>query len=184
MKPRFFSSPEKFRKWLEDNHEVADELIVGFWKVVTGKPSMTWSESVDEALCFGWIDGVRKKLDQDSYSIRFTPRRTGSVWSSINLTKVEQLKEKGKMRPAGIAAYEKRRDDRSGIYSYENVPRELGTEYEQLFKESKNAWDFFESQAPWYKRQMTSWVVGAKQETTRQKRLAKLIEACEQKRRL
>jgi uncharacterized protein YdeI (YjbR/CyaY-like superfamily) len=184
MEPIFFSSSMDFRAWLEENHKSAEELIVGFWKVDSGRPSMKWSESVDQALCFGWIDGVRRKIDDKSYSIRFTPRRPNSVWSAINIKKVEELKARGLMREAGTAAFERRREDRSVIYSYENEPQEFGAVFEQVFKESSRGWDFFQAQAPWYKRQMTSWVVSAKQESTRQKRLAKLIEACEEGRRI
>ena len=184
MTPVFFSSAKEFRKWFEKNHETADELLVGFWKVGSGKASMTWSESVDEALCFGWIDGVRRKIDDESYSIRFTPRRANSVWSAINIKKVEELKKTGLMSEAGLAAYDKRREDRSVIYAYENEPKEFGTELELVFKKSKKGWKFFQEQAPWYKRLLTSWVVSAKQEATRHKRLAKLIEASEQGRRL
>ena len=178
MKPLFFAKPDDFRKWLEKNHETAVELIVGFWKAGSGKPSMTWSESVDQALCFGWIDGVRKRYFpdkettissakaaatpplkggelnpattpakdgelSDAYTIRFSPRRAKSIWSAINIAKVEELTKKGLMRPAGIAAYAKKDDSRAVIYSYENRPREFEPEYEKRFKKNKKAWTFF-----------------------------------------
>jgi uncharacterized protein YdeI (YjbR/CyaY-like superfamily) len=184
VKPRFFASQNDFRQWLQANHDTADELVVGFWKVDSGKPSMTWLQSVDEALCFGWIDGVRRRIDSESYSIRFTPRRPQSIWSSINISKVEELKKKGLMHSAGIAAYERRAEERSVIYSYENRPRVFDAEYEQQFKSNEKAWAFFESLPPGYRRQMIYWVVSAKQEVTRIKRLKKLIEACEAGRRL
>lgn len=184
MNPVFFASQEDFRKWLEANHEAAGELLVGFWKVGTGKPCMTWSESVDQALCFGWIDGVRRSVDDKAYTIRFTPRRPKSVWSSINIAKVEELKKKGLMRPAGLAAHERKEDSRSIIYSYENRPREFDPQYEKKFKKNKNAWKFFESQPPGYRRLMIYWVVSAKQEATRLGRLEKLIAASEDGKRL
>ena len=184
MKPVFFPSQDDFRKWLEKNHDVEKELLVGFWKVGSGKPSMGWSESVDQALCFGWIDGIRKSLGDESYTIRFTPRKLKSIWSKINIEKVERLKKQGLMHPAGLAAYERKEDHRSAIYSYENRPREFAPEYEKRFRKSKKAWRFFETQPPGYRRLMIFWVVSAKQETTRLSRLEKLIEVCEDGRRL
>lgn len=184
MKPVFFASQDDFRKWLEKNHETAKDLLVGFWKVGTGKPSMTWSESVDQALCFGWIDGVRRSVDKEAYTIRFTPRRPKSVWSRINIDKVERLKKKGLMRPAGLAAHEKKEDHRAVIYSYENRPREFEPEQEKRFRKNKKAWKFFESLPPGYRRQMIYWVVSAKQEATRLGRLEKLIAGCEEGKRV
>ncbi len=184
MAPIFFASAVDFRKWLAANHKTADELVVGFWKVATGKPSMTWSGSVDEALCFGWIDGVRRRVDEESYTIRFTPRRPDSVWSAINIAKVEKLNGAGLMMPAGIAAFEKRTAARSSIYAYENDPGELDPIFEKQFKDNERAWAFFESQAPWYRRQKIYWVESAKQEATRQKRMAKLIAASQDVKRL
>jgi uncharacterized protein YdeI (YjbR/CyaY-like superfamily) len=145
---------------------------------------MTWSESVDQALCFGWIDGIRKSIDDGSYSNRFTPRRPGSNWSAINIRKVAELVEKGLMRPAGIAAFEERRDHKSAIYSYENRPKEFSPEFEKAFKKNKAAWKFFTSQAPWYHRICIYHVMSAKQEATRQSRFEKLIEASEEGKRL
>lgn len=184
MEPVFFASQSDFRKWLEENHESAGELLVGFWKVGSGKPSMTWSESVDQALCFGWIDGVRRSLDDAAYTIRFTPRRPKSVWSSNNIAKVEELKKKGLIRPAGLAAYDKKEDHRSVIYAYENRPREFDPKYEKKFRSSNKAWKFFETQPPGYRRLMIYWVISAKQEATRLRRLEKLIAASEESRRL
>lgn len=175
MKPKFFITQEDFRRWLEENHASETELLVGFYKVGTSKPSMTWSESVDQAICFGWIDGVRRKVDEESYSIRFTPRKKNSVWSAVNIAKVAELTEKGLMKSAGIAAFEKREEKKSKIYAYEQEASELSAEFEKRFKKHKKAWDFFQNQANWYKKQMIHWVMSAKQETTRERRLEKLI---------
>jgi uncharacterized protein YdeI (YjbR/CyaY-like superfamily) len=182
--PRFFPSQQAFRKWLEENYDKRSELIVGFYKVGTGKPSMTWSESVDQALCFGWIDGVRRGLDDESYVIRFTPRRPKSVWSAINIRKVEDLKEKGLMLPAGIEAFEKREENRSAIYSYEKPPEQLSTELARHFRKEKEAWSFFQKQPKGYRRLCVHYVMSAKQEKTRISRLEKLILASRAKRRL
>ena len=184
MKPVFFASQNDFRKWLEKNHDVEKELLVGFWKIASGKPSMSWSESVDQALCFGWIDGIRRSLGDESYTIRFTPRKPKSVWSRINIEKVETLRNHGLMRPAGLSAYERKEDHRSVVYSYENRPREFAPEYEKRFRKSKKAWKFFESQPPGYRRLMIFWVVSAKREETGLSRLEKLIASCKDGRRL
>lgn len=184
MEPKFFSSQNDFRKWLEKNHERANELLVGFWKVASGKPSMTWSESVDQALCFGWIDGVRRSHGDDAYTIRFTPRRPGSNWSAINIKKVAELKEKGLMHPAGHAAFDKRKDAKSAIYSYENRPKEFAPPLEKIFRRNKAAWKFFISQAPSYQRNCIHWVISAKQEATKQGRLEKLIRVSDEGKRL
>jgi uncharacterized protein YdeI (YjbR/CyaY-like superfamily) len=182
--PLFFPNQTDFRRWLEENHEKETELLVGFYKVGSGRPSMTWSESVDQALCFGWIDGVRKSIDAESYSIRFTPRKAKSVWSAVNIKKVADLTKKGLMQPAGIAAFEKRAEDRSKIYAYENERMEFSEDFEKSFKANERAWDFFEKQANWYKKQMTAWVMTAKQAATRENRLEKLIAASAGERRL
>jgi uncharacterized protein YdeI (YjbR/CyaY-like superfamily) len=142
MKPTFFAKQSHFRKWLEKNHKKKTELLVGIYKVGSGKPSVTWSQSVDEALCFGWIDGVRKSIDESSYSIRFTPRRSGSIWSAINIKKVEELTKQGLMKPAGIASFEKRKENKSRIYSYEKEPLKLSPAFEKKFKANKKAWNF------------------------------------------
>ena len=184
MTPTFFSTQDDFRKWLAGHHETTGELLVGFWKVGSGKPSMTWSESVDQALCFGWIDGVRRRIDDESYTIRFTPRRTKNVWSAINIAKVTELIASRLMRPAGLAPFEKREAKRSAIYSYENRPREFDPEYEKHFRKHKNAWAFFEAQPAGYRRLLIYRVMNAKQEATRLDRLEKLIAASVEGKRL
>jgi len=158
-------------------------LIVGYYKIGTGKPSMTWSQSVDQALCFGWIDGVRRTIDSESYSIRFTPRRNTSNWSAINIQKMSDLIKSGQMTAAGQRAFEERVEHRSKIYSYENEPVELDSKYEIQFKENKLAWEFFNSQAPSYKKLMIHWVMNAKQEKTRTSRLEKIISVSELQKR-
>lgn len=184
MKPKFFTTQEDFRKWLEENHDKETEIIVGFYRVGLGRKCMNWSEAVDQALCFGWIDGMRRKVDEESYSNRFTPRRAGSNWSAVNIEKVRVLTETGLMKPAGIAAFEKRKEERSAIYAYENVLKQFSDEFEKRFKSNKKAWEFFESQANWYKKQMINWVMTAKQEATREKRLEKLIVASKGEKRV
>ena len=175
MTPTFFATQQDFRKWLEKNHNKETELLVGFYKVDSGKPSITWPQSVDQALCFGWIDGIRKSVDSESYCIRFTPRKPKSTWSAINIRKVEEMNKLGLMLPAGLAAYEKRNELKSAIYSYENRPEKLTSEYELVFKAHPDAWQFFQSQPPSYQRTAIYWMMSAKQEPTRQKRLNELI---------
>ncbi|MGD9994958.1 MAG: YdeI family protein [Salinivirgaceae bacterium] len=175
----FFKTPADFRAWLENNHETASELIVGFYKVASGKPSINWSQSVDQALCFGWIDGIRRSIDKESYCIRFTPRRSTSIWSAINIKKVEELTKAGLMKPAGLKAFALRNENKSGIYAYENETV-FESAYEKQFKANKKAWDFFMKQAPSYKKGITRWIMSAKQEKTRQSRLEKTIKASEQ----
>jgi len=185
MNPKFFKTAAAFRAWLESNHSSATELIVGFHKVDSGLPSMSWSESVDEALCVGWIDGVRKRIDEQSYQIRFTPRRAGSIWSKVNLAKVEQLTAEGRMRPAGIAAFEARQEAKTGIYAFEREqPAELSAEETRDFKRNARAWRYFESAPPSYRKVMLHWVVSAKRSGTRARRLVQLIEACWEERRI
>lgn len=184
MKPKFFSTQNDFRKWLEKYHETEKELLVGFWKVDSGKPSMTWTESVDQALCFGWIDGVRRSLGKEAYTIRFTPRRPKSVWSRINIEKIERLKKDGLMQTAGLAAYDKKEDHRAVIYSYENRPREFTPEFEKKFKRNKMAWEFFEAQPAGYRRLMIYWVTSAKQEATRISRFERLVAGSAERKRL
>lgn len=184
MKATFFATQQDFRKWLEANHKSQTELIVGYYKVGCGKPSMTWSESVDQALCFGWIDGVRRSIDAESYCIRFTPRRPASIWSAINIRKVEALTKAGLMRPEGIQAFEFRKDHKSQIYSYENDPLVLEKNLEKLFKREKSAWKFFTAQAPSYQKRIVDWIMGAKQEITRVSRLEKVITASAENRRV
>ena len=184
MKPIFFETGAEFRKWLNKNHEKETELLVGFYKVGSGKPSMTWSESVDEALCFGWIDGVRKSMDDKRYTIRFTPRKPTSIWSSVNIKKMEELTRKGLVKPAGLAAYEKRQESRSKIYTYEKAPVKLESSYERKFKANKNAWTFFQSQALSYQRVIIGWIMSAKQEATQLSRLEKAIGSSQAGKRL
>lgn len=177
---RFFSEPSLWRQWLEEHHGSATELWVGFHKTDSGRPSITWPESVDEALCFGWIDGNRKRIDDTTYKIRFTPRRRGSVWSSTNVKRIEELIELGLVRPAGLRAFRERAEARTKLYAYENAPAELPAESERGFRANERAWLFFQSQPPSYRRTCIWWVISAKQEPTREKRLARLIEDSEQ----
>lgn len=179
MQPTFFEAPEDFRKWLKKNHAKETELVVGFYKVGSGKPSITWPQSVDEALCYGWIDGVRKNIDADSYQIRFTPRKPGSIWSAINIKKIEELTAAGLMQPAGLEAYSKRAESKSKIYSYEKEPVALNKAYEKIFKTNKKAWKFFQSQPAWYQRVAIHRVMTAKQEATQLKRLEQLVKDSE-----
>jgi uncharacterized protein YdeI (YjbR/CyaY-like superfamily) len=176
MKPTFFDSSADFRGWLERHHATATELWVGFHKKKSGKPSMTWPESVDQALCFGWIDGIRKSIDEAKYVIRFSPRKPTSIWSAVNIRRVTELSAAGLMRDPGLKAYELRRENRSGIYSYEQRSHVLPEPYEKVLKGNKAAWDFFQSQPPSYRKVAFWWVVSAKKEETRLKRLQKLIE--------
>ena len=184
MSPKFFKTPSAFRKWLATNHAKSKELWVGYYKKNSGKRSITWPESVDEALCFGWIDGIRKRIDEDSYMIRFTPRKTSSVWSAVNIRNVERLIDQKRMEPAGLKAFAARKEYRSGIYSYEQRSPELVEPYVGKLKRNKAAWKFFQAQPPSYRKMMNWFVVSAKQEETRLKRLDKLIEASAQGRRL
>lgn len=180
MKAKFFRTPQDFRKWLERNHAKVKELWVGYYKKDSGKVSITWPESVDEALCYGWIDGIRKSIDDKSYMNRFTPRRPASIWSDINTKRVAELKKQGRMTPAGLAAFSLRDPKRSGRYSFENVPASFDRELERKFQARKDAWKFFEKQPPSFRRKSVFWVMSAKQPETRARRLAKLIESCEQ----
>jgi uncharacterized protein YdeI (YjbR/CyaY-like superfamily) len=177
MQPTFFATPAEFRAWLEANHDSSQELWVGYYKKGAGKPSLTWQESVDEALCFGWIDGVRRRIDDHSYANRFTPRRPRSNWSAVNVSRVEELTRLGRMRRAGLKAFAARTAERTGVYSFERPGAvELGEAFERQFRANDAAWEFFQSQAAWYRRTATWWVISAKREETRQKRLATLID--------
>jgi uncharacterized protein YdeI (YjbR/CyaY-like superfamily) len=177
VKPAFFAAPEEFGAWLEEHHESATELLVGFYKKGTGKPSITWEESVEQALRFGWIDGVRRSLGDESYTIRFTPRKPTSNWSLINVAKVEELRERGLMAPAGLRAYEARTPDRTGVYSSERSEAAvLAPELEQRFRANSEAWQWFSARPPGYRRTATHWVVSAKREETRARRLQQLID--------
>ena len=177
MNPRFFKSPAAFHKWLAANHAESNELWVGFYKKETGRPSITWPESVEEALCFGWIDGVRKKIDDQSYVIRFSPRKPTSIWSAVNIRIALKLIKENRMQPPGLKAFAARKENRSGIYSYEQRSPELIEPYAAKLKRNKAAWKFFQAQPPYYRKTMNWWVVSAKQEETRIKRLNRLIEA-------
>jgi uncharacterized protein YdeI (YjbR/CyaY-like superfamily) len=184
-KPTFFPTPADFRTWLEAHHDKFRELLVGFHKKSSGKRSITWPESVQVALCFGWIDGVRKSLDENSYTIRFTPRKTTSNWSSININLVRKLTKQGLMHPAGLKAFAARNEEKSGIYSYEQRKSARFTRaQEKQFRANKAAWEFFRSQAPWYQRVTTYWVIGAKRGETKLKRLSELIGHSQNRRTL
>ncbi|RAJ97827.1 uncharacterized protein YdeI (YjbR/CyaY-like superfamily) [Larkinella arboricola] len=172
----FFATPAEFRKWLEENHQTEKELIVGFYKVGSGKPSMTWPQSVDEALCFGWIDGIRKSIDETSYQIRFTPRKAKSIWSAVNIRRMGELIEEGLVYPAGLKIFEERDPKKAGIYSHENEAKELDAALEARLRANEKAWTFFLKQAPSYRKAVIHWLSGAKQEATREKRVAQLIE--------
>ncbi len=178
MSPKFFSRPELLRNWFVKNHQSQSELIVGYYKKDSGKASITWPESVDEALCFGWIDGIRRRIDDTSYSIRFTPRKKSSVWSKINVGRAEIMIAEGRMTPAGQAAFDARVENRSGIYSYEQMTAELDEQYARQLRLCKAAWRFYESQSASYRKAVNWWVCSAKQESTRQRRLQQLIEDC------
>ena len=177
MEPVFFATPADFRRWLGKHHRSAAELLVGFYKKGSGRPSITWPESVDEALCFGWIDGVRRSLDDESYTIRFTPRRPGSNWSLINIRKVEALIRDGRMKPAGLEAFNARDEAKSGVYSFEQRENaKLDRKAEAKFKANRAAWKFFQAQPPGYRKIAAFYVMSAKREETRAKRLNILIE--------
>jgi len=180
MKPKIFPSPSAWHAWLDEHHEKQDELLVGFYKVGSGKASITWPEAVDGALCFGWIDGVRKSLGESSYVIRFTPRRAKSVWSAVNIKRVAELSASGLMRPRGVQAFELRTGNRSEIYAYEQRKgAKLEGAYEKQFRANQKAWKFFQAQPPWYQRTASWWVISAKKEETRLKRLGQLIQDSE-----
>lgn len=183
MEPTFFAQPADFRAWLQKHHDTQTELLVGFYKTGSGKPSITWPQSVDEALCFGWIDGVRRSLGEESYTVRFTPRKPKSIWSAVNINKVEELTQKGLMQPAGLAAYAKREESRSRIYSFENEALEFAPAYLKQFKANKKAWEFFQKQAPWYIKTSIHRVMTAKQEKTQLSRLGNLIKVSEEGKR-
>jgi uncharacterized protein YdeI (YjbR/CyaY-like superfamily) len=176
MEVTFFESPADFRKWLEVHHTSAQEIWVGYYKVGLGRPGMTWPESVDQALCFGWIDGIRKSIDDVSYTNRFTPRKPRSTWSAVNIKRAQELIDSGLMHPAGLQAFEARQENRSGIYSYEQRQDQLPEEYSEVLRQNKAAWDFFQAQPAWYRKAAGWWVVSAKKEETQLKRLDQLIE--------
>lgn len=184
MTPIFFTDQKEFRKWLEENHSRESELLAGYYKVGSGKPCMTWSQSVDEALCFGWIDGVRKSIDSERYCIRFTPRKPSSNWSAVNLKKVEQLTEKGLMKQSGLDVYNNRKIANSGMYSFEKETSKLSEIFENEFMAHMAAWEFFKKQAPSYQKTILHWIMSAKQEKTQLSRLRKTIIASEKQTRI
>ena len=177
MEIKFFQTAAELRDWFIEHSATETELWVGFYKKDSGKPSISWPESVDEALCFGWIDGVRKTIDDESYTIRFSPRKPKSIWSAVNIRNVERLTAEKRMQPAGLKAFAARKENRSGVYAYEQRPTEMIEPYASQFRRNKAAWKFFQAQPPYYRKTLTWWIVSAKQEKTRLDRLAKLIEA-------
>ncbi len=183
--PIFFATPKDFRAWLKQSHATMKEQWVGFYRKASGRPSMTWPESVDEALCVGWIDGLRKSIDATSYMIRFTPRKSTSNWSAVNIGRVAELTKEKRMRPAGLRAFNARIEAKSGIYSYEQRKQAvLDPLLVRQFRANPEAWKFFQAQPPGYRKLITWWIVSAKQETTRQKRLRRLMEESAAGRRL
>ena len=177
MKPLFFATAAQWRRWLATHHARKDEVLVGFYKRSSGRHSITWPESVDEALCFGWIDGIRRSIDAESYTIRFTPRRKGSIWSAVNVRRVAELTKRRRMRAAGLRAFQARTAAKTAIYSFEQrKTTQLPPAYAKRFKANAGAWSFFSARPPWYQRTTTYWVISAKQEETRLRRLAVLID--------
>jgi uncharacterized protein YdeI (YjbR/CyaY-like superfamily) len=182
-KPTFFATEADFRRWLAANHEIAPELLVGLWKKGAGKPSIDWPRARDQALCFGWIDGIRKSLGDDAYTIRFTPRRTGSIWSKVNVERFKALKAAGLMTPAGERAYE-RDKHKSGLYAYEKPLSSLNADEEERFRGDRTAWADWEKRSPSYQRSALNWITSARKPETRMKRLAELIAVSAMGRRL
>jgi uncharacterized protein YdeI (YjbR/CyaY-like superfamily) len=182
--PRYFPSAAEWRSWLAANHASEAEIVVGYHKVGTGKPSLTWPESVDEALCYGWIDGVRRRVDDARYCIRFSPRRTTSIWSAVNIRRFGELTAEGRVQVAGRKAFAHRKENRSGIYAYEQRKDTFDEPYLSRFRKARRAFAFFEAQPPGYRKLTIWWVVSAKREATREKRLAQLIECSAAARRL
>jgi uncharacterized protein YdeI (YjbR/CyaY-like superfamily) len=174
--PRFFRSPAELRRWFARHHASAAELFLGYWRVGSGQKSVTWPESVDEALCVGWIDGVTRRIDEQRYVIRFTPRKASSIWSAVNIARVQALEAEGRMQDAGRAAFALRRKHKSGVYSFEQESVELPDEYAKLLATNRKAHAHFQARAPSYRKAVLWWIVSAKQEATRQRRLAQLIE--------
>lgn len=180
MKPIFFKKQSDFRKWFEKNADAETQLLVGFYKVGSRKPSITWSQSVDEALCFGWIDSVRNSIDDESYCIRFTPRKTKSIWSAVNIKKIEELKKLGLIKPKGLELFNNKDENKLKTYSFERSVVELSPEFEKNFKANKKAWKFFQQMVSSYKKPAINWVMSAKQEATKLSRLATLIKDSEE----
>lgn len=185
MAPLFFADAHAFRAWLDTHAASASELLVGFHKVGSGQPCMRWAESVDEALCYGWIDGRRTRIDDDSYTIRFTPRKPASIWSVVNIAKMEKLRAEGKMTSAGEAVFALRNEAKSGIYAHErsDIP-ELAAPERERFQQNMAAWDYFQAAPPGYRKTILHWITKAKREETRDKRLAQLMQACAAGKRL
>jgi uncharacterized protein YdeI (YjbR/CyaY-like superfamily) len=184
MDPTFFETPAEFSSWLAEHHDTATELLVGFFKKGSGKPSITWPESVDQALCFGWIDGIRRGIDDERYTIRFTPRKRRSTWSAVNIKRVGELRELGLMQPAGLAAFEARDEERSAIYSHEQAEPALSDDDTAQLRANAIAWEYWEAQPRTYRKAATWWVVSAKKKETRQRRLAALIEFSDKRERI
>ena len=182
--PVHFASPSAFRAWLRRNHKTATHLVVRIANSHAADRGITYAEALDEALCFGWIDGVRRSLDEDSFTIRFSPRRPRSIWSRINIRHVERLIDASRMTKAGLAAYKLRDEARTGMYSFENRPKRLSRSYELKFRKNKKAWHYFQHEAPWYRRTTSFLVMSAKREETQERRLALLIECCARSERL
>lgn len=174
----FFPNPAAFRRWLAAHHDTTAELWVGYHRKATGKPSMTWPESVAEALCYGWIDGIRRKLDDTRYRIRFTPRRPRSIWSAVNVQMARELIAAGRMQPAGLAAFQAADPERTAIYSYERARARFSSGQQARFRSDAAAWRWFQAQPPGYRKQVTAWVTSAKREETRDRRLSQLIACC------
>ena len=172
----FFKNQDEFREWLRTNHKKETELWVGYFKKATGKPSMTWSESVDQALCYGWIDGLRRSIDDERYKIRFTPRKPNSNWSAVNIKKIAVLKKKRLMRKAGLDAWEKRKESKSQVYGYENKPLKLASKYDKELRGNADAWKYFKAAPPGYQKSVIGWIMSAKKDETRLRRLRQLIE--------
>lgn len=184
MKPTFFRTPADFRRWLARNHASRRELLVGFYKKDSGRPSITWPESVDQALCFGWIDSIRHNIDEISYSIRFTPRRPGSVWSGVNIKRARALIKQGQMQPAGLGAFNARRENKSGTYSYEQRKLDLEEPYNQLLKKNTAAWRYYQTQPASYRKAVYWWIMSARREETRLRRLERLAAFSARQQRL
>ncbi len=180
MKPIFFKKQSDLRNWFEKNADTATVLLVGFYRVATGKPGITWSQSVDEALCFGWIDSIRNSIDEESYTIRFTPRKPNSIWSAVNIKKVEELKKLGLMKPKGLELYNNKDENKLRTYSFERSVVELLPQFEKKIKANKKAWNYFQSMPPSYRKPAINWVMSAKQESTKLSRLATLIKDSEE----
>jgi uncharacterized protein YdeI (YjbR/CyaY-like superfamily) len=177
--PLFFKSSNELHKWFQKNYSKVSEVWIGFYKISSGKKTVSYKEAVDEALCFGWIDGIRKGIDEESYVNRFTPRRKNSIWSNVNTKRINELIKEGRVEPAGMAAFKDRVKEKSGVYSFEQHSHELSPAFEKKFKANKRAWKYFISKATWYQRTSFHWVMSAKQEATRLKRLERLINDSE-----